>query len=631
MATLPSLNLLGETSATPVLGIDLGTTNTLVAVWEGRAPLVLSDERGQSILPSVVSWTNDDTVVVGRAALARSRIAPDKTVHSAKRLIGRSAEDIKESHLQLPYQVENAEDRPMAMIRMGHRLVSPIEVSAHVLSAARAQASQALERPVSDLNRAVITVPAYFDDAQRHATREAAKLAGLEVLRIVNEPTSAALAYGLQRGESSRVLVYDLGGGTFDASILQLEDGVFRVLATAGDTALGGDDMDSTLMEYAANAIQSKCGVNPMDDSASRSALRLAAERCKKNLSESRTADLSFHDPATGIAWRETIQRETFESFITPMIERSLEFCKHVLKDANLRVEDLDELVLVGGSTRIPFVRKAVEAFTGNEAQSGLNPDEIVALGAAVQGGVLSGADVNALLLDVTPLSLGIETVGGTVSKLIHRNSPIPCRAMEGFTTFMDGQSAVKFHVVQGERELVSDCRSLGEFILTGIPPMPAGLPKIGVEFTLDADGILRVKAKEERSGAAASIEIKPKHGLTDEEVESMLKCAWENAESDMEARRVSDLKTELETVLRSVQKNITLAEEKLPAEHWARLKEAIEDADDASVKNTSSTLQSILDELEEAAYPLAELLMNNLAHNTVTNRKVEEIIGGDS
>ncbi|HJM40368.1 MAG TPA: Fe-S protein assembly chaperone HscA [Planctomycetota bacterium] len=631
MPTLPSLNLLGDTAPAPVLGIDLGTTNSLVAVWEGNAPRVLSNEHGIAILPSVVSWTEDDSVVVGGAALARSKIAPDKTIHSAKRLIGRGAEDIQKAHLQLPYQVEDAKDRPMAMVRMGNRLISPIEVSAHVLSAARAQASQALERPVSDLNTAVITVPAYFDDAQRHATREAAKLAGLEVLRMVNEPTAAALAYGLQRGESSRILVYDLGGGTFDASVLQLEDGVFRVLATAGDTALGGDDIDSALVAHAAQGIQKKCGLNPLEDSSACSALRLAAERCKKNLSESTTAELSFHDPEAGIAWRETIQRKDFEALISPMVERSLKYCKHVLQDAGLQIEDLDELVLVGGSTRIPFVRQSVESYVGKEAQAGLNPDEIVALGAAVQGGVLAGADVNALLLDVTPLSLGIETVGGTVSKLVHRNSPIPCRATEGFTTFVDGQSAVKFHVVQGERELVADCRSLGEFILKGVPPMPAGLPKIGVEFTLDADGILRVKAKEERSGAAASIEIKPKHGLTDEEVESMLKCAWENAESDMQARRVSDLKTELETVLRSVRKNISLAERELSSNHWTRLREAIEDADDAADGDSPNTLQAVLGELEESAYPLAELLMNNLARETVTDRKVEEIIGGES
>jgi len=628
LPSLPTLPVAGQEPAGPVLGIDLGTTNTLVGVWQDGAPWVLAGADGRPLIPSVASFPGDGPPVVGSLALERARLDPARTVHSSKRLVGKGLADLERERAALPYQLVAAEDRDLALIDLGDgRRLSPVEVSAQILGEARRTAAEALGCPIEEVSRAVVTVPAYFDDAQRQATREAAKLAGLQVLRILNEPTAAALAYGLDQQQAGRVLVYDLGGGTFDASLLQLDEGVYRVLATAGDTYLGGDDFDRALMEHAAALLRERAGGDPLAEPAARAALRMAAERCKKELSSAPAADLLFHDPEAGIALRESVSRERFEALIQPLVDRSLERCEQVLRDAGVEAGDIDQVVLVGGSTRVPLVRRAVADAFDREPHAGLDPDQVVALGAAAQAGVLSGASDGMLLLDVTPLSLGIETMGGAVSKLIHRNTPVPARAIEGFTTSVDGQTAVKLHILQGEREMAADCRSLGEMELRGIPPMPAGLPKVAVEFTIDADGLLRVRAKEERSGVAAEIEIQPKHGLTDADVEGMLKTAWDHAEVDMERRRAADLHAQLQTVVRSVEKNLGLAREALPAAALERLEQAFEDAAEAAPEQASDRLKGILDELEEAAYPLAEALMHRVAAESIADRRIDEVL----
>ncbi len=615
--------------AGPILGIDLGTTNSLVAVMENGAPRVLAGEDGDPLLPSVVSFPRDGAPVVGRAALERAALDPGRTVHSAKRLIGRSAADLGPDAATLSYRVVDAPDRSMAMVDLGERLLSPQEIGAYVLRACRRRAARALHLPEERLARAVVTVPAYFDDAQRQATREAARLAGLEVVRMVNEPTAAALAYGLDRKGAQRVAVYDLGGGTFDISILELEEGVYRVLATSGDTRLGGDDFDRIIVARMARELRERTGRDPLADDGARAALRALAERAKIELSRADSTDFVFHDPAAGIAWRRTIGVIEFQNWIAPLVQRTLDLCARALADAGLDKEDLDEIVLVGGSTRVPLVRAAGQTWVGRAPHDRLVPDQVVALGAAVQAGALGGQAPGALLLDVTPLSLGIGTAEGGVARLIPRNSAIPAAAQEGFTTFADGQTAVQFTVLQGERELARDNRVLGDFKLRGIPPLPAGLPRIQVRFTLDADGLLRVAAREERSGAAAQIEVRPKHGLTDAEVERMLADAWLHAEEDLQARRLADLRAKLGIVARAVEKNLGVARQTMERKALIRLEEAWEDADDAlrAADGAPERLRGILDELEQAAYPLAEALMDRVAAGAVRGRRVEEAL----
>jgi molecular chaperone DnaK (HSP70) len=625
------LPILGQESAEstegPILGIDLGTTHSLVAVLQHGAPRVLSGPEGDPLIPSVVSYPQDGPPVVGKAALARAGFDPRRTIYSCKRLIGRGVEDLRDEIATLPYKLVEADDREMALIDLGDRRITPQEVCGRILAACRELAATELKLPLEKLTRAVITVPAYFDDAQRQATRRAAKLAGLEVLRMVGEPTAAALAYGLDKSGSSRVAVYDLGGGTFDLSILELQDGVFRVLSTSGDTHLGGDDFDRAILVNCAAEIQQQSGVDVLSDPDARAALRLISERTKKALSSAEEADFVYHDPDRGIAYRRTIDWRTFQGWIAPLVQRTLDGCSMALQDADLTPDDIHEVVLVGGSTRVPLVKAAVSQFFGRPCHDTLDPDTVVALGAAIQAGVLGGQVQNALLLDVTPLSLGIATAEGTVSKLILRNATIPAMAKEGFTTFVDGQTAVKFTILQGERELARDCRELGEFVLRGIPPMPAGLPQVGVRFHLDADGVLHVRAKEERSGASAAITVKPKHGLTDEEVETMLADAWENAESDLVTRQVADLHGQLSNVRRAVEKHLEVARKNLAAHELERLEEAFEDASDAADITEPGPLKGILDELESAAHPLAEALMNHVASDAVRNRSVTELI----
>ena len=618
-----------QTTAGPILGIDLGTTHSLVAVLEGGVPRVLAGEDGDPLLPSVVSFPQGGRPVVGRAALERAALDPRRTVHSAKRLIGRSLADVGADAETLPYALVEASDRSMVMIELGERQVSPQEIAGLVLAACRRRAALALGLPEERLARAVITVPAYFDDAQRHATRDAARFAGIEVVRMVNEPTAAALAYGLDARGARRVAVYDLGGGTFDLSILELEDGVYRVLATCGDTRLGGDDFDREIVAHMAAELGARTGADPLADPGARAALRSIAEGVKLKLSAQEEVAFHFHAPAAGIAWRRTISVIEFQNWIAPLVQRTLDLCDRALADAGLQKSDLDEVVLVGGSTRVPLVRAAVRAWSGREPNVRLDPDQVVALGAAVQAGVLGGQVSGTLLLDVTPLSLGIATAEGGVAHLIARNAAIPATANDAFTTFADGQTAVKFTVVQGERELARDNRVLGEFTLRGIPPMPAGLPRLQVRFTLDADGVLRVSAREERSSAAAEIEVAPRHGLTDAEVERMLKDAWDHAEDDLRARRVADLRERLEVVLRATRKQLPSAGAVLETRARGRISDALEDAADALAEGENvapGLLQGALDELEAATLPLAEALMEALAAGALRGKRLEEL-----
>jgi molecular chaperone DnaK (HSP70) len=567
----------GPVASDPVVGIDLGTTNSLVAIahWPagdpaGVAPRVLTDGAGSELVPSAVRFNPDGSTTIGVDARRHAADHPLTTVVSVKRLMGRSLSDAAADLTYLSYRVVAGPHNTVRVEIPGAdsapaRLVSPQEVSALILRALKDRASAALGVPVT---RAVITVPAYFDDAQRQATRDAARLAGLDALRIVNEPTAAALAYGLGlragagTGQARTILVYDLGGGTFDASILRITPGgsvdatgsaagadYFQVLSTSGDTHLGGDDFDHALVALFTGEIESRFGIPASSlDPAARRGVRDLAERAKIRLSEADTASVRVDLGADGAGaprvYERTITRAEFETLIEPFVARTLERCRQAQRDARRELADdpITAVVLVGGATRTPLVRRRVAEAFGLEPYTALDPDTVVALGAAVQGAILAGSATSALLLDVIPLSLGIETVGGAAAKLIMRNSPVPARASEHFSTGVDNQTSIKLHVVQGEREMAADCRSLGTFHLSGIPPMPAGIPRVRVEFTVDASGVLSVQAVEDRSGKRASIQIVPNHGLTREEVDRIERESFTHAREDMTRHRVADL-----------------------------------------------------------------------------------------
>jgi molecular chaperone DnaK len=605
-------------SSPTVIGIDLGTTFSLAAYMDKGKPVVVRDAGGIALVPSVISFHDDGSVLVGSAARDRCLSDPDHTVYSVKRLMGRTLADLEKELPLIPYQVVEREAEPgrkVLHVRIGGHEHTPEELSALILTEVR--------RRAGNPTRAVITVPAYFDDSQRQATRDAGRIAGLDVLRIVNEPTAAALAYGLDRQRTGTVAVYDLGGGTFDCSILSIKDGVFKVLSTNGDTYLGGDDFDRALMGVVARELGVDLGQR---DPQLLQYLRDQGERVKIALSSSATANFVVELPDRQLSYRRTITRAELEALLQPFIERSLARCRSALRDAEVAVKDVNEVVLVGGSTRIPYVRQRVEEFFGRKPHTELNPDEVVAMGAAVQADILTGNRRHMLLLDVVPLSLGIETLGGAVSKLIHRNSTIPARATERFTTFVDGQTGVDINIYQGERELARDCRNLGRFRLSGIPPMPAQLAQVDVTFLIDANGLLTVTAREQRSGQEARVTVQPSHGLTNDEVERLVLESVENARADFTARRLIELRNKADADLRHTEKGLAAEGAALADEVRQRIESAVQRVRHAMQGDNANVLQEALDELNAATLPLAERLMNNVVRSTLKDRSMEEV-----
>jgi Fe-S protein assembly chaperone HscA len=610
-----------------IIGIDLGTTNSLVAYVDETSglPRVIADAEGRALLPSIVGFTPQG-LIVGDAARRQLARRPADTVYSVKRLMGRGYEDVRDELAYLPFAVVPAEGT--ITLRVGDREVTPPEVSAVVLRALKERAERHFGEPV---DRAVVTVPAYFNDAQRQATRDAGRIAGLDVVRIVNEPTAASLAYGLQRLQQGVVAVYDLGGGTFDVSILRVKDGVFEVLATNGDTHLGGDDFDRVLMLWLLEDIQARhhaeldrdCVALPRDPEAMQE-LRLAAEAAKVRLSAEERTTLTL--PLAGFTYRREITRAEIERLIAPLVAKTLGPCRRALADAGLDPADIDEVVLVGGSTRVPLVRRRVEELFGKRPHSQLDPDQVVALGAAVQAHILAGGITNMLLLDVTPLSLGIESLGGIVNVLIPRNTTVPTSARELFTTSVDGQTLVDLHVVQGERELVKDCRSLGRFELR-IDPLPAGMPKIEVTFLIDANGILQVQAREQRSGKAASIEVKPTYGLSEAEVERMIEDSFTYAEADVETRMLIEARNEADTVLthagRALRQGAALVSpaERAAIETALAALRAARDGDDRERIHEATTA------VNRATEHLAEAMMDAALKGALGSKRAAEIL----